>query len=184
MSTNSFAKTGSVAWWLTLVKGILLVVFGVWLIQSPGENLLKLSLVFGLLILSGGLLEVSLAFNNRKINQNWEWALISGVFDILLGAFLIANPAIILMLITILISLWLLFRGVIAIRNAVILKKANNQNYKYGLIFGIVLILLAAIFVWHPEVVGITIAFWTAMAFISLGIFRIILVINYPVVKK
>ena len=87
-------------------------------------------------------------------------------------------------LITILISLWLLFRGVIAIRNAVILKKANNQNYKYGLIFGIFLIMLAAIFLWHPEILGITIAFWTALAFISLGIFRIALVFNYPGVKN
>ena len=63
MSTNSFAKTGSAAWWLTLLKGILLVVFGVWLIQSPSENLFKLSLIFGLLILSGGLLEVNYHFN-------------------------------------------------------------------------------------------------------------------------
>ncbi|HSO88589.1 MAG TPA: hypothetical protein VLQ91_18695 [Draconibacterium sp.] len=35
---------------------------------------------------------------------------------------------------------------------------------------------LAAIFVWHPEVLGITIAFWTAIAYICLGIFRIVLI--------
>ncbi len=65
------------------------------------------------------------------------------------------------------------------VRYALIIKKSNNPNYIYGLIFGIVLILLAAIFVWHPKVLGITVAFWTALAFISLGIFRIVLVFKF-----
>lgn len=179
MKSNSKTVIRKTDWWLGLLKGIILIIFGVWLIQSPTENLMKLSLIFGLLILSGGLLEVSLAFNSRKVNEKWEWTLVSGVFDILLGAFLMANPEFILLLITVLISLWLLFRGVVAIRNAFILKKTNNPNFKYSLIFGITLILLAAIFVWHPEVLGITIAFWTALAFISLGIFRIVFIFKY-----
>lgn len=52
-----------------------------------------------------------------------------------------------------------------------------------SLIFGIILILLAAIFVWYPEVMGITISFWPGMAFISLGIFRIVLIFKYSGVK-
>jgi uncharacterized membrane protein HdeD (DUF308 family) len=65
------------------------------------------------------------------------------------------------------------------VRYAMIIKKSNNPNYIYGLIFGIVLILLAAIFVWHPEILGVTLAFWTGLAFISLGLFRILLIFKY-----
>lgn len=176
MSTDSITKPKNANLWLALIKGILMIVFGVWLLQSPNENLQKLSMIFGLLILAGGLLEVSLSFNNRKTNSKWEWTLVSGVFDILLGAFLMANPAFLLLLITLLISLWLFFRGILLLRSALTLKKENNQNYIYSLIFGIFLIVIALIFVWHPEIFGITLAFWTALAFISVGIFRIFLV--------
>jgi uncharacterized membrane protein HdeD (DUF308 family) len=179
MNTDSTTKMKNANLWLALIKGILMIIFGVWLLQSPNENLQKLSMIFGLLILAGGLLEISLAFSNRKTESKWEWTLVSGVFDILLGAFLMANPEFILLLITLLISLWLFFRGILLLRNAITLKRANSQNFIYPLIFGILLIVIAAIFVWHPEIFGITLAFWTALAFISVGIFRIFLVFKF-----
>lgn len=179
MNADPLTKSGNANLWLALVKGILMIVFGVWLLQSPNENLQKLSMVFGFLILAGGLLEVSLEFNNRKTNTKWEWTLISGVFDILLGAFLMANPDFILLLITLLISFWLAFRGVLLLRNALALKRNQSGNYFYALIFGTVLIVLAVIFIWHPEVFGITLAFWTALAFICVGIFRIFLIFRF-----
>jgi len=179
MSTTSKTKLSGANWWISLSKGLMLVVFGIWLLQSPSESLTKLSVIFGILIIIGGLLEVFLAFNNRQNHKKWEWTLTSGILDILLGAFLVANPAFILLLITIFVSIWLLIRGVIAIRTAIVLKKSNNPNYNYSLIFGIILVVLALIFVWHPQVLGITIVFWTALAFISLGIFRIVLVLKF-----
>jgi len=179
MNTNSIVKVKNANLWLALIKGILMIVFGVWLLQSPNENLQKLSMIFGFLILAGGLLEITLAFKNRTANNKWEWILVSGVFDILLGAFLMANPDFILLLINLLISLWLFFRGVILLRTALAFKRANNKNYIYPLIFGVLLIVVAVIFIWHPEIFGITLAFWTALAFVSVGIFRIFLIFKF-----
>ena len=179
MRNELTTKSKNANLWLALIKGILMIVFGVWLLQSPNENLQKLSMIFGFLILAGGLLEISFAFNNRKTNSKWEWTLVSGVFDILLGAFLMANPDFILLLITLLISLWLFFRGVLLLRTALAFKRAYNKNYIYPVIFGILLIIIAAIFIWHPEIFGITLAFWTALAFIIVGIFRIFLVFKF-----
>lgn len=184
MNKTSKKKISKANMLIALIKGTMLIIFGIWLLKSPFESLTKLSLIFGILIIIGGLLEVGLAFNNRQTHKSWEWTLTSGILDILLGAFLVANPSFILILITALVSLWLLIRGIIMVRYAVIIKKSNNPNYIYGLIFGIILILLAAIFVWHPKVLGITVAFWTALAFISLGIFRIVLVFKFQVVKN
>ncbi len=179
MRNELTTKSKNANLWLALIKGILMIVFGVWLLQSPNENLQKLSMIFGFLILAGGLLEISFAFNNRKTNSKWEWTLVSGVFDILLGAFLMANPDFILLLITLLISLWLFFRGVLLLRTALAFKRAYNKNYIYPVIFGILLIIIAAILIWHPEIFGITLAFWTALAFIIVGIFRIFLVFKF-----
>jgi len=179
MNATSKTKIGSLNWWIAALKGVILIIFGFWLLKSPTESLPRLSMIFGILIIIGGLLEVWLAFNNKQNHKKWEWTLASGILDILLGAFLVANPAFILLLITILVSIWLFIRGIIEIRNAVSLKKANNPNYNFNLIFGIMLIVFAIIFVIHPQVFGITIVFWTALAFISLGIFRIILAFKF-----
>ena len=179
MSTSVKIKQSGAELGIALLKGAMLIVFGVWLLKSLSENLAKLSVIFGILILIGGVFEIGAAFNNRKKQIKWEWTLTSGILDILLGAFLVANPAFILLLITAFISVWLLIRGVIIIRQASILKKINNANYRFNLVLGIILIILAVIFVWHPEVLGITLAFWTALAFISLGIFRIVVAYRF-----
>ncbi len=179
MNSTSKVKSSGANWLVTLLKGVMLLIFGIWLIKSPSENLTKLSILFGILIIIGGLLEVALAFNNMQKNKMWNWALTSGILDILLGAFLVANPALILLFITIFVSIWLFIRGVISIRSALLQKKAKNSNYNFSLTLGIILILLAVIFALHPQVLGITIVFWTALSFISLGFFRILLAFKF-----
>ena len=179
MNAKSITNFGKVNWWMNLLKGIILVIFGVWLLKSPGENFSKLSIIFGVLIIVGGILEIALAFDNRRKHIKWDWTITSGIIDVLIGAFLVANPTFILLLITIFVSIWLFIRGIIVIRNANNLKKVNDSKYKYKLILGIILIVFAVIFIIHPQVLGITIVFWTALAFISLGIFRIVLIFKY-----
>jgi len=181
---NTTVKAKSYNTWVALLKGVLLIVFGLWLFNSPNENLIKLSLIFGLIIIIGGVLEIALAFKNRKYNEYWTRGLTSGIIDLLLGAFLMANPSFILLLITILVSIWLVFRGIVSIRFALILKNQQNENWLWGFIFGLFLILIGAIFVWHPEVFGITLGVWAALAFISLGVFRILFVFNLLGNKK
>ncbi len=180
---STIVKTKNYNWWVSLLKGILLIFFGAWLFESPNENLIKLSFVFGVLILIGGLLEVGLAFKSRNTHSNWDRALTSGILDILLGVLLMANPSFILFLITLLISIWLLFRGILSIRYAFLLKEAQNANWFWSLIFGILLILFGGIFVWHPGFIGFTLGIWAALAFISLGVLRIIFAFKKPSVK-
>lgn len=175
-------KSGRIIWLIALLKGVMLLILGVWLLKSPAENLTKLSIFFGILIIVGGLLEVAIAFGNMQKHKSWNWALTSGILDVLLGAFLVANPALILLFITIFVSIWLFIRGIISVRSALIQKRSGNLNYKFRLISGIILILIAGIFILHPQIFGITIVFWTALSFISLGVFRIILAFKYLLV--
>lgn len=180
MTTSVNKSFSSANWWIALLKGAMLIVFGIWLLRSPTENIVKLSAAFGVLIIISGLIEVWLAFKNREKHIDWQWTLTSGILDILLGAFLVANPEFILVLITFFVSIWLLIRGILALRLAAIIKKsAETSGYGFNVVLGILLIILAFIFIWHPEILGLTIGFWTAIAFISLGIFRIVLAFRF-----
>jgi len=175
MTTTIEPTTKQTNWWVPVIKGTLLFIFGIWIFRTPVESLMNLTTVFGVIIILGGLLEVGLAFNRRKHSKNWVWDVTSGMLDILLGAFMVANPSIIFVIITALVSLWLLIRGIMLIRISQMSKKADNPRYIYSLVFGILMIVLAVVFVWHPQILGITLAFWVALAFISLGLFRIII---------
>ena len=177
---NTIVKTNNSNWWVSLIKGLVLMIFGVWLFKSPNESLVTLSFIFGIFILVGGLLEVGLAFKSRNTHEKWNIGLTSGILDILLGVLLMANPGFILQLISILISIWLLYRGILSIRYALVLKNAQNKNWYWGLSFGIILILFGGIFVWHPEVIGFTIGIWVSIAFISLGLLRVIYAFKKP----
>ena len=179
MTTESNKKMDGANLGISILKGLLLIVFGIWLLRAPSENIIKLSVVFGIFIIIGGLLEVWLAFKNKQNHIQWEWTLTSGILDILLGAFLIANPEFILWLITLFVSIWLIIRGILAIRLAMLLKKTESSGSGFNLVLGIILIILAIILIWHPKIIGLTIGFWTAIAFISLGIFRIVLAFKY-----
>jgi len=66
-------------------------------------------------------------------------------------------------------------RGVIAIWEAMELRKEGQKRWRWVLLLGILIILLAIVLIWHPRVIGLTIIFWIAITLISFGIFRIVL---------
>jgi uncharacterized membrane protein HdeD (DUF308 family) len=132
-------------------------------------------LVIGVIIAAGGVLETFLALYYREVLKEWGWNLSAGIIDILIGIVLMANPDAILMLITLFISFWLVLRGVLAIWEAMELRKHGRKNWRWVLLLGILVLALAIILIWHPQVIGLTIIFWIAISFISLGVFRIIL---------
>lgn len=168
-------KTSSTYWWISLLKGVLLIVFGIWMLKAPKESFIALNFIFGLIILLSGMLEIVISINNRNNLKEWGWHLFAGIIDSLIGIFLMANPKFILLLITLFVSFWLILRGILFIREAIQLKNLKGKNWGWLLALGILLILLSIALIWHPEIVGLTIVFWTALAFISLGIFRVIL---------
>lgn len=175
MNTIVTPKKNTISWWMYLIKGALIIVLGIWMLKMPRESFNAMLLVIGLIIAIGGVLESFLALYYRKALKEWGWNFSAGILDILVGILLIANPDAILMLITLFISFWLVLRGVLTIWEAMELRKESQKKWKWILLLGILLMLLAIILIWHPQVIGLTIIFWISISFISLGIFRIVL---------
>ncbi|MEN8202153.1 MAG: DUF308 domain-containing protein [Bacteroidota bacterium] len=173
-TTEKVTKQGHILW-VTLLKGVLLVVLGVWMLSMPQESFEGLAFLIGLITLIGGLIETAYSYYSRKKHGAWGWNLSGGIMDIILGIFLMVNPMAILALIAIFISFWLLFFSVLIIRKSIILKRLGRKSWKGSLAFGLVLLLIGIVLIWHPQVVGITLLFWLAFSFITLGLFRIIL---------
>ena len=167
-----------------LIKGALIIVLGIWMLKMPRESFNAMLLVIGVIIAIGGVLEAFLALYYKRVLKEWGWNFSAGVLDILIGILLIANPDAILMLITLFISFWLVLRGVLTIWEALELRKEEQRRWRWILLLGILIILLAIVLIWHPQIIGLTIIFWIAISFLSLGIFRIVLAFKLMSLSK
>ena len=161
--------------WITLLKGVLLVVLGVWMFKMPRESFEGLAFLIGVIMVVGGLAETVFSYLARNRQGEWGWNLSGGILDIIIGIFLMINPMAILALISIFIGFWLILFSILIIRKSITQKRLGRESWSRNLFFGLVLLLLGIILIWHPQVVGITLIFWLAFSFITLGILRVIL---------
>lgn len=182
MNTTNAGATRNY-WWIPFLSGLILLFFGIWFLVAPLESFQSLTIVFGIIMLISGIVELYFLLRNQKTfmdNLSFLWG---GALNIILGILLIANPRTILVIISILIGFWLIFKGGEQIKRAINLRKNKNMVWKRVLALGILMILVAAVLLWHPEIIGFTIALWTSIAFIMIGVFRIYLAFRLKATK-
>jgi uncharacterized membrane protein HdeD (DUF308 family) len=101
---------GRVIWKMTL--GCLYFLAGIFLLVNPVEGAFAFTVVLGITMFVQGVIQVSLAFQMRRISSNWGWMLVSGIIGIIFGIFVWSiSPSSTAWLIGILIGTNLLFDG-------------------------------------------------------------------------
>jgi hypothetical protein len=162
-------------WYLSLIVGILFLLFGFWILKTPLESYVTLALLFGVVFLVNGIFEIIFSISNRKEIDNWGWILAGGIIDLLFGIVLASNVGLSMAVLPFYVGFMLLFRSVAAIGYAFDLKGFGIRDWYWLLLLGILGLLFSFIMIWNPVFGGMTIIIWTALAFITYGIFRIIL---------
>jgi uncharacterized membrane protein HdeD (DUF308 family) len=163
-------------WYLPLILGIVLIVIGVWVFLTPLASYVALSILFAVTFLITGILEIVYAVSNSKVQgSNWGWSLAGGIIDFLIGLLLIALPQTAMVFLSFYVGFGIMFRSGMAIGRAIDLKRLNVPGWGYLLSLGILGLLFSFVLIWNPLFAGLTIVFYTALAFISLGIFQVIL---------
>jgi len=162
-------------WWIPLISGVFLLLFGLWFLLAPMDSFQTLTIIFGIIIFLSGVFEIYIVLKDKGFALEFLSYIWGGILSILLGGVLIMNPQMILIIVSVLIGFWLIFKGGEIIKRALALRKAKNEKWKNHMFLGVALIIVAIILLWHPEIIGFTIAMWTSIAFIILGIFRIYL---------
>ena len=168
-------KTSVKNWWVHLLIGILFVIMGFWVMFTPLASYIGLSIFFSVIIFISGLVEIIFAVSNRDQIDGWGWFLAAAIFDFLFGIILISYPGITITILPILLAFWLMFKGFSAIGTSIDLKHYKVSAWGWLLFVGIACILFAVLIIANPLIGGLSIVYMTAFAFISIGIFRIML---------
>lgn len=162
-------------WYLLLIAGILFILLGILAFVNPGVTFLSLSIMFSFGFLLSGAAEMYYAIANRAHMNNWGWYLALGIITFMLGLQLVANPGLSMLLLSMYIGLWVMFRSVMAISSAIELKQHQQSNWFWVLIWAILGIVFSFFLLTNPVITGMTVSIWMGMALIALGLFYITL---------
>ena len=162
-------------WWVPLLFGVAFVLIGYWILRSPEESFERIAKFIGVIILLSGISQLIITLAHRKGMPGWGFQLAGDLFDVAVGLTLLVNPTLLLKLITLFVGVWLIANSISIFMKAAESRKDQHPYWKWEFALGVFLMVLAAIFLWHPMFLLKSIAIWTALAFIFLGIFRIVL---------
>ena len=80
-------------WWLPLIRGILLILLGAYALFRPGMTIGALAQVVGIFVIVDGILSIVAGIMGDVPSRGW--VIVRGVLEILVGAFVFANPLIV-----------------------------------------------------------------------------------------
>ena len=171
-------------WWVPLLFGVVFVLIGYWILRSPEESFEKITKFIGIIILVSGTIQLIFTLMHRRGIPGWGFQLAGDLFDLAVGIALVINPSLLLKVITLFVGIWLIANSISIFMKAAEARKDQHPYWKWEFALGLFLMVLAGIFLWHPMLLGISIAVWTALAFIILGIFRIVLTFRLRRLRK
>jgi uncharacterized membrane protein HdeD (DUF308 family) len=171
-------------WWLLLLTGIALVSMGLWVFISPEDAYISLSVLFGVCILFVGVFELLFAFSAKRSLNTWGWTVASGIFDILVGCFILAYPDMTAEILPYVLGFWLLFRGFSAIGFALDMRRFGAIGWGWLLVIAILIIVSGILVLAVPTLGLLHIVIWTAVSFIFAGMFRIFLALHLRRIKE
>jgi uncharacterized membrane protein HdeD (DUF308 family) len=124
-----FANILSRYWWMTLLRGVLWIAFGIVVFTQPGVSLAALILLFGAFALADGIALAINAIVGRTENENWLVLLLTGLASSGIGVLTFYNPGITALTLQMLIAMWAVAIGLLKIVAAVRLRKEIEGEF-------------------------------------------------------
>ena len=142
-------------WWLLMLAGILVVAAGVCVFVFPVQSYVTLSLLFGILMLLVGAIQLIVASTSGNYLMLRGYIIVGGVLDILLGIFLCIYPGVSLFLLPVLMGLWLMYHSFMIISLGGDMSTFKVPGDAMVIVGGILLLLLSIFVIVDPFSVGV-----------------------------
>lgn len=97
--------------WLQLVSAVLSVVVGFLMVRNPALAVGTLALLLIIYFMVEGIAKIAFALTVRPL-PNWGWVLLSGVIGVAISFWLIANPALSILVLGLFIGIQLVAEGI------------------------------------------------------------------------
>jgi len=154
-------------WWVILIRGILFILLGIYMVCQPVSGYAALGFLFGLFILLAGVAELLRVVGDHS-SSGRAWHLFLGIIDIILGIVFVTHIIASAEVLRVIVGLYFLFRGIS------LLSYSHFRSRSWPLILGGLITALFGLLIIFNAVFGaITIIIFTAIAFIIMGVFNV-----------
>ena len=142
-------------WWMYMICGILCIAAGIAVFAFPAESYLTLGILFGILMLITGAVQLIVAAGSGNYFVSRGYLIVGGILDLILGIFLCMNPAVTLVIMPLLLGIWMLYHSFMIIAFGGDLETFNLSGSGWTLAGGILLMLLSIMILVNPFSAGI-----------------------------
>lgn len=164
-------------WWLPLIRGILLVIFGILMFTQPGATLLSLLWFMGIYWIVDGLFSLIEGVRGHA-EKSRIWMFISGIVSILAGGFILGNPIVAGLIsgsfLAYLIGFIVIISGLMMIFAGRVIDGVRQWSV-WGLIMGILYVLFGLLVTTHPVVTMATLTWIFSIWAIVAGVIAIVM---------
>ncbi len=162
-------------WWIPVLIGVALLLTSALVVAKPLEAYLALSLVFSWLIFVSGLLNLVFSLMNRRAMDGWGWYLLLGLVEAAIGAVMLANPPLSAEVLLLYMGFWFAFRGAMSMGYAWTFRQIGIRGWGWLMVSGVITLLFSFLMVMNPLFGLIGIVTLTALSFLFLGLFSLLL---------
>lgn len=160
-------------WRLSMLLGALLSIVGIVVFFEPGGTYLALSVLFGVVIILSGLLEIYLGVK-APAESGRGWLIAGGVIEVLLGILLLCQPVMLFSVLPFVLGFWLLMRGFMSVGLAADMMECKVKGAGWTLTFGILVILGGFLVLFNPVLGAGVLVFWVGFSLLLAGVDLII----------
>lgn len=142
-------------WWLMLIAGLLCLVMGVVVFVFPLESYMTLAILFGVLMLAVGTLQLFVASTSGNYLTMRGYFVVGGVLDLILGIFLCLYPSVTLVALPLMMGVWMMYNSFVIIAFG-----GDMETFRLGgsglvIVGGVLLLLLSILVLLNPFSAGI-----------------------------
>lgn len=167
-----------------MILGILLLVSAYWMFSTPVESFIGLATLFSMLIFISGLFSVFFALTNKDDIENFGLYLAGGVLDVIIGFILLKYPGLTVLLFSMFIGFWLLFRGFNMISVSFKIKSLGDEGWGWILTFGILIVIFAMMSIINPLIGASYLVYTLAFTLVLFGVANIALGLRLRRIKS
>ena len=170
-TVQSVAKT---VWWLVLLRGILMVLFGIIALGRPGIALLTLVWVFGFYAILDGVAAIMIGVRARG-EPHWVWTIVQGVVSVLAGLVALIWPGVTALALLFLIAFWAILLGVGEIGGAFAARRRGSNAWGWTLAAGVLNVVFGVLLLIWPSSGILTLVWLVGICALAGGVALLIL---------
>ncbi len=182
MDTNVKSVAESV-WWLVLLRGIFVVIFGLIALVSPGIALLTLVWVFGFYAILDGIAAIVIGIRTRG-EPHWVWTIVQGVISVLAGVIALIWPGVTALALLFVVAFWAILLGIGEIAAAFASRKSGAKDWGWTLAAGILSVIFGIVLLIWPAGGILTLVWLVGIFALAGGIALIVLAFRVRSVAK